>query len=56
MVPVIEAMARKVTVPISIDTYKAAVAEQAISVGAAMVNDVWALQRDHDIATVAAEV
>jgi dihydropteroate synthase len=55
VVPVIEAMARKVTVPISIDTYKAAVAERAISAGAAMVNDVWALQRDPDIAAVAAE-
>ena len=55
MVPVIEAAARDLTIPISIDTYKAAVAKEAISAGAAMVNDVWALGRDPEIAAVAAE-
>jgi len=55
VVPVIEAAARELTIPISIDTYKAAVAKEAISAGAAMVNDVWALGRDPEIAAVAAE-
>ena len=42
-------------VPVSIDTMKAGVAEQAIATGAAMVNDVWGLQRDRDLARVVAE-
>ena len=42
-------------VPISIDTMKAQVADWAIAAGAAIVNDVWGLQRDGDIARVAAE-
>ena len=54
VIPVIEAMSPIMRVPISIDTYKAQVAEQAIAAGASMINDVWALQRDADIAGVAA--
>jgi dihydropteroate synthase len=40
---------------ISIDTYKAKVAEQALAAGASMVNDVWAMTRDPAMATVVAE-
>jgi dihydropteroate synthase len=39
---------------ISIDTYKAAVAEEAIQAGAHMLNDVWGLRLDPDLARVAA--
>ncbi|MFL5031125.1 MAG: dihydropteroate synthase, partial [Xanthobacteraceae bacterium] len=42
-------------VPVSIDTMKAKVAAWAIASGAAIVNDVWGLQRDGDIARVVAE-
>jgi dihydropteroate synthase len=42
-------------VPVSIDTMKAGVAAQAIAVGAAIVNDVWGLQRDRELASVVAE-
>jgi dihydropteroate synthase len=42
-------------VPVSIDTMKAKIAAWALSVGAAIVNDVWGLQRDTDMARVAAE-
>jgi dihydropteroate synthase len=42
-------------VPVSIDTLKAAVAAWALEAGAAIVNDVWGLQRDPDMARVAAE-
>jgi dihydropteroate synthase len=42
-------------VPVSIDTLKAAVAAWAIEAGAAIVNDVWGLQRDPDMARVVAE-
>jgi dihydropteroate synthase len=42
-------------VPVSIDTMKAAVAAAALAAGAAIVNDVWGLQRDGDMAGVVAE-
>jgi dihydropteroate synthase len=42
-------------IPVSIDTMKARVAERALGQGAAIVNDVWGLQRDPDMARVAAE-
>ena len=41
--------------PVSIDTMKAEVARWAIDQGAAMINDVWGLQRDPDMAAVVAE-
>ena len=46
VVPAIEAVAREVDIPVSVDTTKAAVAEEAIAAGAAMVNDQWALGAD----------
>ena len=55
VVPAIEAMAGVLSIPISVDTYKAGVARQAIAAGASMINDVWALRRDPDIGGVAAE-
>jgi dihydropteroate synthase len=42
-------------VPVSIDTLKATVAARALEAGAAIVNDVWGLQRDPDMARVVAE-
>jgi dihydropteroate synthase len=42
-------------VPVSIDTMKARVAEWAVAAGAAIVNDVWGLQRDGALAQVVAE-
>src|SRR5271169_609070 len=41
--------------PVSIDTLKAAMAAWALEAGAAIVNDVWGLQRDPDMARVVAE-
>jgi dihydropteroate synthase len=52
--PVVEAIARRVGVPISIDTYKADVAERALDLGAVIVNDVSAFAYDERIAAVAA--
>jgi dihydropteroate synthase len=46
VVPVIEVLARKVKIPISIDTYKADVAKAAIKAGASMVNDISGLRFD----------
>jgi len=54
VVPVIEAIASRVNVPISIDTYKAAVAERAMDAGALIVNDISAFAYDPGIAEVAA--
>lgn len=54
-IPVIEALANKVKVPISIDTYKAEVARQALKSGASMVNDVSGLRADSGMAKVVAE-
>jgi dihydropteroate synthase len=42
-------------VPVSIDTLKAGMASWALEAGAAIVNDVWGLQRDPDMARVVAE-
>ncbi len=55
VVPVIEALASNLTVPVSVDTYRAAVARDALEAGAAMVNDVWGLARDSNMATVVAQ-
>ena len=55
VVPVIEKLAQRVTVPISIDTTKAEVARRALEAGAAIINDVSALRFDSGIAELAAE-
>jgi dihydropteroate synthase len=52
---VLRALAGLLDVPLSIDTSKAAVAARAIETGAAVINDVWGLQKDPDMAAVAAE-
>ncbi len=54
VIPVISRGAPEVSCPISIDTSKAEVARQAIDVGARIVNDVWGLQRDPEMAAVVA--
>ncbi|WP_438448983.1 dihydropteroate synthase [Gorillibacterium sp. sgz5001074] len=55
VIPVIRAVAQEVGVPISIDTYKAGVARQALLAGAHIINDVWGFKEDPDMAAVAAE-
>ncbi|KAA3644608.1 MAG: dihydropteroate synthase [Chloroflexi bacterium] len=55
VVPVVEALATEVDTVISIDTYKAQVAEAALQVGAHVVNDVWGLRADPDLASVVAK-
>lgn len=46
VVPAIEAIKQRIDIPISVDTYKADVAEAAICAGASMVNDIWGLDYD----------
>lgn len=55
VLPVIEEISEKIKIPISIDTYKAKVAEKAIEKGAAMVNDITALRGDKKMAGIVAE-
>lgn len=55
VVPVIEALAGKISLPISIDTYKAEVARAACAAGAEIVNDVSGLFWDPGMAAVVAE-
>ncbi|MBW8351518.1 dihydropteroate synthase [Bacillus sp. IITD106] len=55
VVPVIEAIAAKAIVPISIDTYKSETAKRAVEAGASIINDIWGAKKDPDIASVAAD-
>jgi len=54
VIPVIEEIAKRVKVPISIDTYKSRVAELAIQAGASIVNDISGLRFDRRMAGVVA--
>ena len=54
VLPVIEALAARVSVPISVDTYKADVAEAALGAGASMVNDVSGLRYEAALGAVVA--
>lgn len=55
VLPVIETLAKETDLPLSIDTYKAAVAKAAVEAGASMINDIWAFQRDPDMSAVASD-
>lgn len=55
VLPIIAELVKRLDIPISIDTYKAEVARQAIKSGVQIVNDVWGLTRDPKIGTVVAE-
>ena len=54
VIPVVETLSAVLDIPISVDTYKAAVAREALLAGAAMINDVWGFRRDPAMAQVAA--
>jgi len=54
VIPVIEALKREISIPISIDTCKARVAEEALRAGASIINDISALRVDPGMASVAA--
>jgi dihydropteroate synthase len=55
VIPIIKAITEHVQVPISIDTYKAEVAKQAIEAGAHIINDVWGAKADENMGRVAAD-
>ncbi len=53
--PVIEAVKKRFDIPVSADTYKSAVARAALQSGADMINDIWGLVYDKNMAGVIAE-
>ena len=53
--PVIEAIKARFDVPISLDTYKSGVARAGITAGADLINDIWGLKYDPEMARVIAE-
>jgi dihydropteroate synthase len=55
VIPVIEALAKQITIPVAIDTSKPGVMRAAVNAGATIINDVFALRRD-DALDVAAEL
>ncbi|HHU50851.1 MAG TPA: dihydropteroate synthase [Firmicutes bacterium] len=55
LLPVLEVLAKESPLPISVDTYKAAVAAEALENGADIINDIWGLQGDPEMATVVAK-
>jgi dihydropteroate synthase len=55
VLPVIERLARQVQLPISIDTYKARVAREAVARGASIINDISGLQYEPALGAAAAE-
>ena len=55
VVPIIKKLKEKFDVPVSIDTYKSRVARAALDAGADLVNDIWGLKYDENMAGVIAE-
>ncbi|BEH10196.1 dihydropteroate synthase [Geobacter sulfurreducens subsp. ethanolicus] len=55
VVPLVERLAAKLPVPLSIDTYKAAVAREALAAGAEIINDISGMVFDPDMAATVAE-
>ncbi|MFC1911174.1 dihydropteroate synthase [Chloroflexota bacterium] len=55
VIPVVEKLAKDVSVPVSVDTYKLDVARQALNAGANVINDIWGLQKEPLLAELAAE-
>lgn len=54
-VPVVEALKERFDIPISIDTYKSKVAKANIKAGADLVNDIWGMKYDKDMAKLVAD-
>ena len=53
--PILEVLVKEIQVPISVDTYKSQVAKAALEIGVDMVNDIWGLLEDPELAKVAAQ-
>lgn len=53
--PILEVLVKEIEVPISVDTYKSQVAKAALEIGVDMVNDIWGLLEDPELAKVTAQ-
>lgn len=56
VLPIIQAVRKAVDLPLSIDTYKAEVARQAVQAGASIINDIWGARKDPLMAQTAVEL
>lgn len=55
ILPVIKKLKEEINTPISVDTYKSKVAEESLKLGVEMINDIWGLQKDKDMANIIAK-
>ena len=55
VIPVIKKLKEQLDIPISVDTYKAKVADESLKLGVEMINDIWGLQKDKNMASVIAK-
>ena len=55
LTPIVKALLENIDKPISVDTYKPAVAEAMLKLGVRIINDIWGLQRDKRMAELVAE-
>lgn len=56
VIPIIESLVKEIDVPISVDTTKAEVSRQAINAGAHIINDIWGLKKDKEMASAVASL
>src|SRR5699024_262125 len=55
VIPVVKKLKEELDTPISVDTYKAKVADESLKLGAEMINDIWGLRKYKDMANVIAK-
>jgi len=55
VLPVVQAVASAVSLPVSIDAYRAPVVEASLDAGAVMINDIWGFRYDEEVAALAAK-
>jgi len=55
IIPVIKKLKEEIDIPISVDTYKADVADASLELGVQMINDVWGLRKDENMANIIAK-
>lgn len=55
VLPILEAIKKNFSIPVSVDTYKSKVAEEAVKSGADLINDIWGLKYDSKLADVIAK-
>jgi dihydropteroate synthase len=55
VIPVLKRLSKEISLPLSVDTYKLEVAQNALDAGANMINDIWGLKREPKLAELAAQ-